>query len=99
MTAHTTVKPDPVAAFMPWVEENERQLRRRVLRCQQTASTGAINCTSDRARTLYWIACDIAAETAFAPASQDHLRDVIANIARLFMAAGAIEQWGDRHGR
>lgn len=99
MTVHAPVKPDPVAAFMPWVEEDERQLRRRVLKCQQISSTRATSATSDRARTLYWIACDIAAETAFAPAKPDHLKDVLATLARMFMAAGAIEGWSNDHGR
>lgn len=99
MTVQTPVKPDPLASFMPWIEEDERQLRRRVLRCQQMSSSSARNATSDRARTIYWIACDIAAETAFAPATTDHLKDILATLARMFMAAGSIEGWSNNHGR
>jgi hypothetical protein len=99
MTACVPESADPVAAFMPWLGENERQLRRRILRCQQTSATSARTAGSDRARGLYWTACEIAGETAFAPASPEHLQDVIATLTRLFMAAGAIEDWSAAHGR
>lgn len=93
MTVHTAVTAYPLATFMPWLEENERQLRRRILRCQQLSSTNATLVTDERARGIFWSACDIAAETAFAPVTGDRLRDVLATVTRMFMAANSIEGW------
>lgn len=93
MTAHAPVKPDAIEAFMPWATADERQLRRRILNCQQIASTRAPRAGSDRARLFYWTACDIAAATVFASSSGDHLQEVLDTLVRLFLVAGAVERW------
>jgi hypothetical protein len=66
MTAHAPVTADPVAAFMPWVEGTERNLRRRLLAFQHRAGSRARLCQNDRARSLWWTICDTAADNAFA---------------------------------
>jgi hypothetical protein len=98
MTAHAPIKTDPVAAFMPWVEDNERGLRRRLLAFQQRAGTRARTSDNDQARTLWWMICDTAAGNAFAPASPSHLQDVLAALSRLSLSADAFERWESPRG-
>ena len=93
MNAHTTVKADPVAAFMPWVKPEERDLRRRVLVFQQRASTRACRSESDRARGLWWLIVEIAAETAFTPATAAHLEEVLQLLTWQAHCANGIERW------
>ncbi len=98
MTRHAAIAPDPVAAFMPWVEDTERGLRRRMLAFQQRAGTRARLCEDDRARTLWWMICDTAASYAFAPASPAILHDLLKTLARLSLCADAFERGGSAHG-
>lgn len=92
MNAPAAIALDPVAAFMPWEEPGKRALRRRILRCQQRAATRACQCESGRAKTQWWIIVALAAERAFAPASEEALRDLLALIARLALCADGLER-------
>lgn len=93
MTVHSPVRLDPVAAFMPWAKPEERELRRRVLAFQQRASCRAVQSNSDRARGLWWLIADIAAEHAFTPASAAHLEEVLTLMTRTALCADQIERW------
>ena len=93
MNAYTAVKADPVAAFMPWVKPDERDLRRRVLVFQQRASMRACRSESDRARGLWWLIVEIAAETAFTPATAGHLEEVLQMMLWQAHCANRIERW------
>ena len=93
MNAHTTIEADPVAAFMPWVQPEERDLRRRVLVFQQRASMRACRSESDRARGLWWLIVEIAAETAFTPATTAHLEEVLQLLTWQAHCANGIERW------
>lgn len=93
MTLHSSIKANPVAAFMPWVEGTERDLRRRMLTFQQRAGTRARASESDRARALWWMICDTAASHAFAPSSPQHLQEVLTALTRLSLSADAFERW------
>lgn len=98
MSVHAPIKPDPVAAFMPWVEDTERGLRRRLLCFQQRAGTRAHIAESDPARTLWWMICDTAASHAFAPSTPAHLQDVLTALTRMSLSADAFERWENPHG-
>lgn len=98
MSAFAPVDADPLAAFMPWVVDDERSLRRRILTFQQRAGTRARQCEDDRGRSIWWLICDVAAETAFAPALQSHLTEVLENLTRLALCAGAFERWENPRG-
>lgn len=93
MTAHSPVRPDPVATFMPWAKPDERDIRRRVLAFQQRAGTRARQCNQDRARSLWWLINSLAGETAFAPMPPVDLEEVLTTLTRLALCAGAIERW------
>ena len=93
MTAHSPVRPDPLTTFMPWVKPDERDLRRRVLDFQQRASMRACRSESDRARGLWWLIVEIAAETAFTPATAGHLREVLQMMLWQAHCANRIERW------
>lgn len=92
MNAPAAIKLDPVAAFMPWATLDERTLRRRMLAFQQRAGTRARQCEDDRARGLWWLICDLAAENAFAPQPKGQLEDLLATLTRLALCAGALER-------
>jgi hypothetical protein len=98
MTAHTQIKADPIAAFMPWVAEPERSLHRRLLNVKVGAACRAKHCANDRARSLWWLASDIAGENALEPTSRAHLEDVLRTVTRLEQCADALEHWEPRHG-
>lgn len=84
---------DPIGLMMPWAGEGERDLRRRILLCQRLSSTRATMCASDRARSIYWAANNVAAEHVFAPAPIDCLQDVRDTLVRMFLVAGALERF------
>lgn len=96
-SAPSQVRPDPVAAFMPWAQEEERSLRRRLLAFQQRAGTRSRQSEDDRARFQWMLAHEIAAESAFATAPAEHLQEVLQTITRIAMVAGSLERWSD-HG-
>ena len=98
MTAHSPVKADPIGALMQWVEGSERSLRRRLLAFQHRASSRARLCENDRARSLWWIICDTAADNAFAPAAPAHLEEVLRSLTYLSMAADSFQNWEDSRG-
>ena len=93
MTAHSPIRPDPIAAFMPWSKPEERDLRRRVLCFQQRASTRAKQSGSARARSLWWLIVDIAAENALTSAPPGRLDEVLILLTRTALCAGALELW------
>jgi hypothetical protein len=83
---------DPIGLFMPWIEESERLLRRRLLRARNLASASACRCRSDQARTLYWMVDDAAAKWVLAPAHAGDLKALVDSLARLVTVAGTFEQ-------
>lgn len=79
--------------FRPWDDVTERHLRSRILKCQRVATQRIKTTSSDHARTVYWVALDMASHSAFAQAKLAHLKDVIHGLTRLFLVAAQIERW------
>lgn len=83
---------DAITRFAPWAGEAERSLRIRIHRARDTATARATRCRHIDARTIYWIAADIASGRVFARMPNEHLQEAIQNLARLFLVAGWIER-------
>lgn len=83
--------PDPIATFMPWLQDDERAMRQRILKARDTSAARAVLKAPSRSADLLWMANEIANERAFAPASMAELGDVVTALERLFSAARAME--------
>lgn len=87
------MKVDTLTSMMPWLSDDERKLRQRLLNFQQRAATRARQCRDARARSEWWLACDLAQEAVFAPALKNHLEERLHTIVRIALTAGALERW------
>lgn len=83
---------DAVSVFAPWCGEAERALRIRVHRARDTATARATRCKHGNARTIYWLAAQMASARVFARMPAEDLNQAIDNLARLFLVAGWIER-------
>jgi hypothetical protein len=83
---------DAVSVFAPWCNETERALRIRIHRARDSATARATRCKHGDARTIYWIAAQLASERVFARMPDRDLKETIANLAHLFLVAGWIER-------
>jgi Ni,Fe-hydrogenase III component G len=83
---------DAVTVFAPWCGEAERALRIRIHRARDSATARGTRSRHGDARTIYWIAAQIASAWVFARASEDSLKETIGNLASLFLVAGWIER-------
>lgn len=81
-----------IDVFAPWCGEVERGLRVRIHRARDTATGRATRCKHGNARTIYWLAAQMASERVFARMLVDDLQDTINNLARLLLVAGWIER-------
>lgn len=83
---------DAVGVFAPWAGADERALRVRIHRARDSATARATRCKHGEARTLYWVAAQMASARVFARMPNEELKDTIDNLARLFLVAGWIER-------
>ena len=83
---------DAVSVFAPWCGETERGLRIRIHRARDSATARATRCKHAGARSIYWLAAQIAAARVFARMPNEDLKETIDNLARLFVVAGWIER-------
>jgi hypothetical protein len=83
---------DPITALMPWAGPEDKPFRLRLHRAGARATARATRSKHGKARVLFWTAADIAHERTFARADVDHLKDGIAAISYLFLAANIIER-------
>ncbi len=83
---------DPIAHFAPWAGEAERTLRIRIHRARDTATARATRCKHVHARTIYWVASQLAEARVFARLPNEDLKETIENLTRLFSVAGWIER-------
>lgn len=83
---------DPVAHFAPWAGEAERTLRLRIHQARDTATARATRSKHSDARTIYWLAAQMASARVFARMANEDLKEAIENLARLFLIAGWIER-------
>ena len=90
---NSPLKIDTLGTMMPWLSEEDRKLRQRLLSFQQRAGTRARQCQDDRARAQWWLACDLAQEMVFAPAPEGHIEERLRTITRIALTAGAMERW------
>jgi len=90
MTAHQPI--DAVAVFAPWCDDAERALRVRIHKARDAAQARAIRSKHGRARTLYWVAAQMAGDWVFCRAPNEDLNDILAALSRLFLVAGSIER-------
>ena len=96
--AEPTAKPqqpqrlDPIDVFAPQAGEDEKALRRRIHRAHGAATARAQRSQHGRARTVYWITAQLAADWVFQQASVDELQEIISALARMFMVAAAFER-------
>jgi hypothetical protein len=81
-----------VAVFAPWAGPTDRPLRLRLHRAQAAATARATRSKHGNARSLYWLAAQLAAERVFARIGTDELNETILNLGQLFMVAGWIER-------
>lgn len=83
---------DPVDVFAPWAGEEERALRIRIHRARDVATARAGRSQHGRARTLYWLAAQLASDWVFTRAPITDLSEILAALTRLFLTAGMIER-------
>jgi muconolactone delta-isomerase len=82
----------PVDIFAPWAGVEERALRVRMHRARDAAQARATRSRHGRARTLYWIAAQLASDWVFQRAQSEDLNDILATLSYLFLACGKIER-------
>jgi hypothetical protein len=92
MSGPSTAPADAVGVFAPWCDEVERDLRLRIHKARDSATAKATRCKHGNARTIYWLAAQMASERVFARMLVDDLKATIDNLARLFLVAGWIER-------
>lgn len=81
-----------VDVFAAWSEGDERTLRIRIHNARDIAQARACRSKHGRARTIYWLAAQMAADWVFKRAAVGDLKDVIDNLTRLFLVAGSTER-------
>jgi hypothetical protein len=64
----------------------------RIHRARDSATARATRSRHGDARTIYWIAAQLASARVFARASEESLKETIDNLASLFLVAGWIER-------
>ena len=81
-----------VDIYAPWCASFERQLRIRVHRARDIAQARACRSKHGRARSLYWMAAQMAGDWVFRRAPNEDLEEILAALSRLFLVAGATER-------
>lgn len=92
MTDASTSGLDPIVTFLPGRTEVEYALRRRIHRAQGASTSRATRSCHWRARSILWIAAQLAADWQFKGASEQHLREIITALTQLTLAANIIER-------
>lgn len=83
---------DPIHTFLPGRTESEYALRRRIHRAQGATAARAARSQHGRARTILWIASQLAADWTFQGAPEADLADILRAVTNLTLAANAIER-------
>jgi hypothetical protein len=83
---------DAISVLAPWCDETERGLRDRIHRARDSATARATRCRQGNARTIYWLAGQMASERVFARMRNEDLKETIEKLAMLFLVAGWIER-------
>jgi hypothetical protein len=94
MNAPSAILADPLRAFIPGCDHDERKLRNRLLRARDIATSRVCNLENADARELYWMAIRTVTEWVYRPAKPDELQDALNHCTRLFMCAGFAEREG-----
>ena len=83
---------DPIRAFLPCRPESEYRLRHRIDRIAVMAASAPTRTTHGHARSIYWIANDLANGWRLRAASEQELIDVIHALAMVLAAARSVER-------
>ncbi len=81
-----------VDVFAAWTSDAERPLRIRIYRARDRMIARANRSRHGRARTIYWLGSQMAADWAFWRATTDDLQEVLATLSRIFLIAQSIER-------
>lgn len=81
-----------VDLFADWYSDVERPLRIRIYQARDRMLARVNRSKHERARTIYWIGAQMAADWAFWRAGAEELNDVLAALTRIIMVADTIER-------
>jgi len=84
--------PTAIQVFAPWCEPEQEALRHRIHRARDIAQARAERSCHSRARTIYWLAAQLASDWVFARVPTFQLDEIVAALSRLFLVAGQIER-------
>lgn len=84
----------PVQIFAPWAGPEEQSLHERLRRARDVALVRARRSPQTLARTLFWVAAQLADDRVWRPTPVDDLTEILAGLNRLFLTAGMIERLG-----
>jgi hypothetical protein len=85
----------PVEIFAPWAGPEEQGLHERLRRARDVALVRARRSPQTLARTLFWVAAQLASDWVYRRTPVDDLNEVLAGLTRLFLTAGMIERLED----
>jgi hypothetical protein len=92
LPAKETAAPlDPIGTFMPWADDEEKALRRRVQWTHHAANARANRSLSGEARNAFWLAAQTASAWTTARASKKQLRLVLHTCSQLLGAGNNYE--------
>jgi hypothetical protein len=90
-TAEIQPKLDPIDIFMPWADDEEKALRKRVRWTHHAAAARGDRSPSGEARTVFWLAAQTASGWTTARASKEQLWLVLHTCSQLLMAGNNYE--------
>jgi len=82
---------DPIDTFMPWADDDEKALRKRVRWMHHAAGARGERSPSGNARTAFWLAAQTASAWTTARANKDELWLVLNTCSQLLMAGNNYE--------
>ncbi len=86
-----TVPLDPIDTFMPWADDAEKVLRKRVRWTHHASAARADRSPSGDARTAFWLAAQTASAWTTTRASKEQLWLVLHTCSQLLMAGNGYE--------
>ncbi len=94
MNAPSTILADPIGTFMPECGGEERQLRARLYRARDIATSRVIIAKSSDARELYWMVVRTVTAWLYRSAKLEELQGALNHCVRLFLCADFAEREG-----
>ena len=82
---------DPIDTFMPWADDEEKALRRRVRWTHHAAGARGQRSPSGNARTVFWLAAQTASAWTTAHANKEELQLVLHTCSQLLIAGNNYE--------